>query len=42
MSYDQEKYYQTHVTTWKKFVKVGLYITIGIIVTLILMTMFLV
>jgi len=42
MSYDQEKYYQSHVTTWKNFVKVSVYITIGIIVTLILMAIFIV
>ena len=42
MSYNEEEYYKAHVDTWKNFVKVGLYITIGIAILLILMAIFLV
>jgi len=42
MSYNKEEYYQSHVSAWKKFIKGGLIITIGIVVLLILMAIFLV
>ena len=42
MSYDQEKYYKSHVATWNQFIKKGVYITIGIIVLVILMAIFLI
>ena len=42
MSYDQEKYYQEHVSTWKSFIKLGTYCTVGVIALVILMAIFLV
>jgi len=42
MSYDQEKYYQEHVNTWKGFIKLGTYCTVGVIALVILMAIFLV
>ena len=40
MSYDKEKYYQEHVNTFKNFIKLGVYTSIGVIVLLILMAIF--
>ena len=36
MSYDKKKYYQEHVNTFKNFIKLGVYTSIGVIVLLIL------
>ncbi len=41
MSYDKEKYFKDHVITWQQFVKKSIYISIGIIIGLILMAIFL-
>ena len=42
MSYDKEKYYQEHVNSFKNFIKLGAYTSIGVIILLILMAIFLV
>ncbi len=42
MSYNKEKYYKEHVTTFKNFIKLGTYTTIGVLILLILMAIFLV
>jgi hypothetical protein len=42
MAYDQKKYYEDHVNTWKKFVKFSIYGTVGIIALVALMAIFLV
>ncbi len=42
MSYDKEKYYKEHVNTFKNFIKLGIYTTIGVLILLILMAIFLV
>jgi hypothetical protein len=42
MSYDKEKYFQDHVNTWKIFVKLSAYGTIGIVALVVLMAIFLV
>jgi len=42
MSYDKEKYFEEHVSTFKNFIKYGTYITIGIIALVILMAIFLI
>ena len=41
MAYDQKKYYEDHVSTWKNFVKYGTYGTIGVIALVVLMAVFL-
>ncbi len=42
MSYDKEKYFQEHVNTWKTFVKLSAYGTVGVIILVVLMAIFLV
>ena len=42
MAYDQKKYYEDHLNTWKNFVKFSIYGTIGIIALVTLMAIFLV
>tara|TARA_B100000686_G_scaffold353260_1_gene458164 strand:+ start:2595 stop:2723 length:129 start_codon:yes stop_codon:yes gene_type:complete len=42
MSYDKEKYYKEHVATFKNFIKLSTYTTIGVLILLILMALFLV
>ena len=42
MSYDKKKYYEEHVATFKNFIKLGVYTSIGVIILLILMAIFLV
>ena len=41
MSYNKEKYYEEHVNTWKNFIKLTTYSSVGIIALLILMAIFL-
>ena len=41
MAYDQKKYYEDHVSTWKNFVKYGTYGTISVIALVVLMAVFL-
>jgi hypothetical protein len=42
MAYNQKKYYEDHLKTWKSFVKFSIYGTIGIIALVVLMAIFLV
>ena len=42
MAYDQKKYYEDHLNTWKSFVKFSIYGTIGVIALVALMAIFLV
>ena len=41
MSYNKEKYYKEHVNTWKNFIKLATYSSVGVIVLVILMAIFL-
>ena len=41
MSYNKEKYYEEHVNTWKNFIKLAIYSSVGVIVLVILMAIFL-
>jgi hypothetical protein len=42
MAYNQKKYYEDHLKTWKNFVKFSIYGTIGVIALVGLMAIFLV
>ena len=41
MSYNEKQDYQEHVNTWKNFIKLTTYSSVGIIALLILMAIFL-
>jgi len=41
MSYNKEKYYEEHVNTWKSFIKLATYSSVGVIALMILMAIFL-
>ena len=42
MSYNEKQDYQEHVNTWKNFIRLGTYCTIGILALVVLMAIFLV
>ncbi|MBT3940310.1 MAG: aa3-type cytochrome c oxidase subunit IV [Pelagibacterales bacterium] len=42
MSYNKEKYFQDHINTWKTFIKLSTYGSIGVIALVVLMAIFLV
>ena len=42
MAYNEKKYYEDHVKTWKSFVKFSIYGCVGVIALVVLMAIFLV